>query len=121
MDVVGGLQIQAIIHLAGHRAVEVFFHVAVGHAGATGQAQCDLEGLGGQVLGRAHPVGQAQAQGLVGADPVRQKVQLARLGRSHQLGEKVAAAVVTRKPHPRKRGGEDGAAGHDAQITGQRE
>ena len=54
MDVVGGLQVQAVIDVARHRAIEIFLHIAVGYRRARSQATGDLGAFGFAAESQAH-------------------------------------------------------------------
>jgi hypothetical protein len=98
MHVMGRLEVEAVVDLPRHRAVEIFFHVAVGDGRAGCEPSRDILRARHERVGFADPVGQAKFQGLLGGDAVGQEIEFPCLGRADQLGEEVGPAIVAENP-----------------------
>src|SRR5450631_336752 len=67
MDVMGGLQIEAVVDLSGHGAVKIFLHIAISDSRAFRQAARNLLGTRGQLVRFTDPVGEPKPQRLLRA------------------------------------------------------
>jgi hypothetical protein len=72
MDVVGSLEVETIVHVSVHGAVQILLHVAIGHCGTRSQAARDFVGARSQILWSAYPINKSEAQRLLGADALRE-------------------------------------------------
>ena len=52
MDVMGSLEVETIVQVPVHGAVQILLHVAIGHCGTRGQAARDFPGARSQILER---------------------------------------------------------------------
>ncbi len=120
MYMVRRFQIEAIVDVSAHGAIEIFLHIAIGDGRASRQAPRNLFGAGGKLVRFADPVGQSKPKCLLCAYPFGQIVKFARLRRSDQLREEVRAAVVAGEADAGERRGQNRGARHDPKITSER-
>src|SRR3954451_13925505 len=119
VGVMGDLEVEALAELTVHSSVEVLLHVAVRHPRSLGESPSDRDRLVEQRVRREHSVDDAEVDGLLRIDRLRQEVVLLGLGAPDQPVEEPRAAVVAGEADLRERGGEDRAVGGVTQVAGQ--
>jgi hypothetical protein len=103
--VMPGLQVEQLLERAGLGRVEIALHVPVADAGAAGEPPGEPERFVFELSIRDYPVHESDRQGSLGVQQLGREVQLARLGRTDEMGEAVGAAeVACRSPKLRPAG-----------------
>jgi hypothetical protein len=121
VHVVGHFQVHAVTQLTRYGSVQVLFHVAVGDRRPSGQPVSTFHNLLLEVGGREDGVDDAEPLGVLGAQPLREVVELFGFAAAHQPGEKPCPAVVSGERNLGEGGGQYRPRNRVAQIAGERQ